>query len=67
MTEEARQGTFRYVTAAGEQRTVNVLSMAAAAGLQSTGPHDYGRCSPGSPRRNYTRRSSRARRSERKS
>ena len=36
MTEEARQGTFRYVTAAGEQRTVNVLSMAAAAGLQST-------------------------------
>ena len=36
LTEEARLGTFRYVTAAGEQRTVNVLNMAAAAGLQST-------------------------------
>ena len=32
----ARQGIFRYTTAAGEQRTVNVYQMAAAAGLQST-------------------------------
>ncbi|HEX7779227.1 MAG TPA: carboxypeptidase-like regulatory domain-containing protein, partial [Vicinamibacterales bacterium] len=35
LTEEARLGIFRYVTAGGEQRTVNVLSMAGAAGLQS--------------------------------
>ena len=36
LTEEARQGIFRYATAAGEQRTVNVYQMAAAAGFQST-------------------------------
>jgi hypothetical protein len=36
LTEEARAGVFRYTTAAGEQRTVNVLDMARNAGFQST-------------------------------
>ena len=36
LTAEAQQGIFRYTTATGEQRTVNVYQMAAAAGLQST-------------------------------
>ncbi|HYT77309.1 MAG TPA: hypothetical protein VEL79_21315, partial [Vicinamibacterales bacterium] len=36
LTEEARQGIFRYQTAAGEQRTVNLYSIAAASGFQST-------------------------------
>ena len=36
LTEEARAGIFRYTTAAGEQRTVNLLDMARTAGLQST-------------------------------
>jgi hypothetical protein len=36
LTPEGEQGIFRYVTAAGEQRTVNVLQMAAAAGFPST-------------------------------
>lgn len=36
LREEARQGIFRYQTAAGEQRTVNVLDIAAANGFQST-------------------------------
>jgi hypothetical protein len=33
---EAQQGIFRYQTAAGEQRTVNVLDLAAGNGFQST-------------------------------
>ena len=33
---EAQQGIFRYQTAAGEQRTVNVLDIAAANGFRST-------------------------------
>ena len=36
LTEEARQGIFRYQTAAGDQRTVNVLALAAANGFQSS-------------------------------
>lgn len=36
LTPEAEQGVFRYQTATGEQRTVNVFSIAAANGLQST-------------------------------
>jgi hypothetical protein len=36
LTPEAQLGIFRYATASGEQRTVNVLSMAGQAGLQST-------------------------------
>ena len=33
LTDEARQGLFRYATSTGEQRTVNVYQLAAAAGL----------------------------------
>ncbi len=36
LTPEAQQGIFRYTTAAGEQRTVNVLQMAGAAGFTAT-------------------------------
>ena len=36
LTDEAAQGIFRYTTSTGEQRTVNVLDMAAAAGFPST-------------------------------
>ena len=36
LTEEARLGIFRYTTAGGEQRTVNVFERADAAGFQST-------------------------------
>ena len=36
LTEEARQGIFRYQTSTGEQRTANLYSIAAAAGFQST-------------------------------
>ena len=35
LTEEAERGVFRYQTAAGEQRTVNVLEIAAANGFPS--------------------------------
>jgi len=35
LTEEARQGIFRYQTATGEQRTANLLAIAAAAGQPS--------------------------------
>jgi hypothetical protein len=36
LTEEARQGIFRYQTSSGEQRTVNLYGIAAANGFQST-------------------------------
>ena len=36
LTPEAQQGIFRYATSTGEQRTVNVLQMAAAAGFPGT-------------------------------
>ena len=36
LTDEAAQGIFRYQTASGEQRTVNLYSIAAANGFQST-------------------------------
>jgi hypothetical protein len=36
LTDEATQGIFRYQTAAGEQRTVNLYSIAAASGFPST-------------------------------
>ncbi len=36
LTPEAEQGIFRYVTAAGEQRTANLLQVAAQNGFQST-------------------------------
>src|SRR3954470_960384 len=36
LTPEAEQGIFRYQTATGEQRTVNLLDIAAANGFQST-------------------------------
>lgn len=36
LTPEAEQGIFRYVTAAGEQRTANLLQIAAQNGFQST-------------------------------
>jgi hypothetical protein len=35
LTEEARQGIYRYQTAAGEQRTANLLQIAAANGFPS--------------------------------
>lgn len=36
LTDEASQGIFRYTTATGESRTVNVLQMAAASGFPSS-------------------------------
>jgi hypothetical protein len=36
LTTEAQQGIFRYQTAAGEQRTANLLQIAAANGFQGT-------------------------------
>jgi hypothetical protein len=36
LTQEAEQGIFRYRTAGGEERTVNLLQIAAASGFQST-------------------------------
>ena len=49
LTAEAEQGIFRYQTAAGEQRTANVLQIAAQNGFSTTAdPDARRRCSPSS-------------------
>ncbi len=52
LTAEAQQGIFRYQTAAGEQRTVNVLDIAGAERVPvDAGPDDRRRCSRSRRRR----------------
>ncbi len=53
-SHEAQQGIFRYQTAAGEQRTVNVLQMAAANGFARPGiPSSPTSCPSRAARGNY--------------
>ena len=67
LTEEARQGIFRYVTAAGEQRTVNVLEHGRRGRPAIDARPDHGRAAGQEAERSSTPRSNRARRCGRKS